>query len=92
MSGEIGGEKKMVRHLISVTLTTEAHLVTRHWANSRRVSENVSQAIVYFDEFGPRSKRFKESKNIVRDRERSIAFLGTVIRDLNEQIDELKLR
>jgi len=82
----------MVRHLISVTLTTEAHNVTRHWANSRRVSENVSQAIVYFDEFGPRSKRFQEHSTSLKDRERSIAFLGTVIRDLNEQIDELKLR
>jgi hypothetical protein len=82
----------MTRHLISVTLTSEAYLVTRHWAQSRAVSERVSQAIVHFDDFGPRSKKFRANKNLIEDRERSIAFLGTVIRDLNEQIDELKAR
>lgn len=80
----------MTRHLISVTLSPAAYEVTRTWAELRDVSRLTSAAIVHYDMNGPRSKSFVKQQREVADRERSIAFLGTVIRDLNIEIDALK--
>lgn len=73
-----------------MTLSPAAYEVTRTWATGRDVSRLTSAAIVHFDMNGPRSKSYMKQKSAVAERERSIAFLGTVIRDLNEQIAALE--
>lgn len=82
----------MTRHLISVTLTPAAYEVTRLWAQRRAVSATISAAIIHWDENGPRSQKFREQQSAVIERERSIAFLGRLVREQNERIDVLLKR
>lgn len=80
---------RMTRHLISVTLTTEAYDISRLWAERRQNSAMISAAIIHYDLNGPRSKKFVEQEKAVVERERSIAFLQNHILSLRSDLDEL---
>lgn len=87
----------VTRHLISATLTPEAYEISRLWALRRENSAMISAAILYYDEFGPRSKNFNAQKTAVREiekvvvqREKSIAFFQDYIHKMNEEMDFLK--
>jgi len=77
----------MTRATICATITLRAFEVYARHSARREGSSMVSAAILFFDEHGPASKTSLHT--IVHQREKSIAFLQDIIRELTEKLDAL---
>lgn len=73
---------------ICCTISLEAHEVYALHSARREGSSMVNEAILFFDEFGPRSK--ESLARTVQQREKSIAFLQDYILTLGEELKAMQ--